>query len=99
MKEFTVKEVQQAIEQGKKLNLIDVRESDEVEAGHIPGIIHIPLHLMEFRMQELDKNKSYIMVCRSGARSGRATQLLASYGFDVANMTGGMSAWKGQVQQ
>jgi len=99
VKEVTAKEVQQAIERGTALNLIDVRDIAEVEAGHIPGIIHIPLHLMEFRMQELDKNESYIIVCRSGARSGRATQLLASYGFDVANMTGGMSAWKGQVQQ
>ena len=37
----------------KQLNLIDVREVDEVEEGHIPGIIHIPLGLLEFRMNEL----------------------------------------------
>ncbi|MGE7694848.1 rhodanese-like domain-containing protein [Lysinibacillus sp. NPDC094177] len=98
MKEVSVKEVQQALEQGQALHLIDVREVDEVEAGHIPGIIHIPLGLLEFRMHELNKNESYIMVCRSGGRSGSATQFLESQGFDVSNMVGGMLAWEGEVK-
>ncbi|MGE7674638.1 rhodanese-like domain-containing protein [Lysinibacillus sp. NPDC094403] len=96
MKEVSVKEVQQALEQGQALHLIDVREVDEVEAGHIPGIIHIPLGLLEFRMHELNKNESYVMVCRSGGRSGSATQFLESQGFDVSNMVGGMLAWEGE---
>lgn len=98
MKEISAKEVQQAIEQGQAVNLIDVREVDEVEAGHIPGIVHIPLGLLEFRMHELDKNEPYTIVCRSGARSGRATQFLANHGFNVTNMVGGMLAWEGEVQ-
>jgi len=98
MKEITPQEVQQRLENGEKLNLIDVREVDEVEAGHIPGITHIPLGLIEFRTQELDKNKQYIMVCRSGGRSGRATEFLQSQGYDVTNMTGGMLAWEGDVE-
>ena len=98
MKEITANEVQQLIDQGKKLNLIDVREVDEVQAGHIPDVMHIPLGLLEFRLHELNKNESYIMVCRSGARSGRATQLLEDNGFDASNMAGGMSAWEGKVQ-
>lgn len=98
MKEITAREVQQTMEQGEKLNLIDVREVDEVEAGHIPGIIHIPLGLLEFRLHELNRGESYIMVCRSGGRSARATQLLESHGFNVTNMTGGMLAWEGKVQ-
>lgn len=65
MKEITAKEVEQAIIQGKKLSLIDVREVEEVAAGHIPGIIHIPLGLLEFRVQDLNKDEPYIMVCRS----------------------------------
>jgi len=69
MKEVSTKEVQQALEQGQAINLIDVREVDEVEAGHIPGIIHIPLGLLEFRLHELNKNEPYVMVCRSGGRS------------------------------
>jgi len=98
VKGISAKEVQQVLEQGQALNLIDVRDVDEVEAGHIPGIIHIPLGLLEFRMHELDKNKSYVMICRSGGRSGRATQILESNGFDVSNMVGGMLAWEGEVQ-
>ncbi|MFJ6209045.1 rhodanese-like domain-containing protein [Lysinibacillus sp. NPDC092081] len=98
MKEISTMEVQQALEQGRAINLIDVREVDEVEAGHIPGIIHIPLGLLEFRMHELNKNEPYVMVCRSGGRSGSATQFLESQGFDVSNMVGGMLAWDGEVK-
>lgn len=98
MKEITANEVQQLIDQGKELNLIDVREVDEVQAGHIPDVMHIPLGLLEFRLHELNKNESYIIVCRSGARSGRATQLLEDNGFDASNMAGGMLAWEGKVQ-
>ncbi|MGE7666456.1 rhodanese-like domain-containing protein [Ureibacillus composti] len=98
MKEITTKEVQQRLENGEKLNLIDVREVDEVQAGHIPGITHIPLALLEFRTHELDKKTPYIMICRSGGRSGRATQYLESLGFNVTNMTGGMLAWEGNVE-
>ena len=81
MKTILPIEVQQKLEAGEAINLIDVREVAEVEAGHIPGIIHIPLGLLEFRMHELDKNKPYIMVCRSGGRSGQATAFLESQGF------------------
>ncbi|WP_375199833.1 rhodanese-like domain-containing protein [Bacillus sp. RS11] len=98
MKEISAKEVQQVIEQGRALNLIDVRELDEVESGHIPGIIHVPLGLLEFRMHELNKNEPYVIVCRSGSRSGNATRFLESQGFDVSNMVGGMLAWEGEVK-
>ena len=98
MKEISVQEVQQLIENGEQLNLIDVREVAEVNEGHIPGIINIPLGLLEFRMHELDKNKPYIMVCRSSARSGQATAFLTAQGYDATNMVGGMLAWQGEVE-
>ena len=98
MKEISAKEVQQRMEKGEKLNLIDVREVAEVNGGQISGIVHIPLGLLEFRAHELDKSKPYIMVCRSGGRSGQATQYLESQGFDVTNMTGGMLSWEGKVE-
>jgi rhodanese-related sulfurtransferase len=46
MKEMTAKEVQQHLENGEKLNIIDVREVNEVKVGRIPGITHIPLGLL-----------------------------------------------------
>ncbi|MCT2345093.1 rhodanese-like domain-containing protein [Niallia taxi] len=98
MKQMTVNEVEALINEGKKLNIIDVREVDEVATGKIPGAVNIPLGLIEFRMHELDKTNEYIMVCRSGARSGRATQFLKEYGFNVMNMTGGMLAWEGKIE-
>lgn len=98
MKTLLPEAVQAKLEGGAAITIIDVREVDEVEAGHIPGSINIPLGLLEFRMNELDKNTPYIMVCRSGGRSGQATAFLHSHGFDVTNMDGGMLAWRGEVK-
>lgn len=97
MKTILPTEVQQKLEAGEAIHLIDVREAVEVEDGHIPGVIHISLGLLEFRMHELDKQTPYIMVCRSGGRSGQATAFLESQGYDVTNMSGGMLEWKGEV--
>ncbi|MGM9929151.1 MAG: rhodanese-like domain-containing protein [Bacillus sp. (in: firmicutes)] len=98
MKEITAKEVETLLAEGQALNVIDVREVEEVEQGKIPVAVNIPLGLLEFRLNELDKEKEYIIVCRSGARSGRATQFLEYQGFNVQNMTGGMLAWEGEVE-
>ncbi|MGG4043276.1 rhodanese-like domain-containing protein [Bacillus smithii] len=98
MKELTAKEVESLFREGKLLNIIDVREAEEVATGKIPGSIHIPLGLLEFRMNELDKEKEYILVCRSGGRSGRAAKLLESFGYNVINMKGGMLEWEGPVE-
>src|SRR5690625_4786393 len=98
MKEMTVNEVEILVNEGEGLNIIDVREVDEVVEGKIPGAVNIPLGLIEARMHEIDKSKEYIMVCRSGGRSGRATQFLEKWGYDVINMQGGMLAWEGTVE-
>ena len=95
MKEMTAAEVKETL---PARHIIDVREVDEVAEGKIPGAIHIPLGLLEFRMQELDKSTEYTMVCRSGGRSGRAAQLLESHGYKVVNMAGGMLAWDGPIE-
>lgn len=98
MKQLTAKEVETLLNNGEELNIIDVREVEEVAAGKIPGAVNIPLGLLEFRIHELDKAKEYIVVCRSGGRSARAAQFLESHGFNVINMTGGMLDWEGPVE-
>ncbi|MFC7060284.1 rhodanese-like domain-containing protein [Halobacillus seohaensis] len=98
MEGISTKDLQNSLQENKTLNIIDVREVDEVAEGKIPGAVNIPLGLLEFRMNELDKSKEYIMVCRSGGRSGRASQFLESRGFKVINMTGGMLAWEGVME-
>jgi rhodanese-related sulfurtransferase len=98
MNEISVQELEALLRKGKELNLIDVREVDEVASGKISGVVNIPLGLLEFRMHELNKTKEYIMICRSGGRSGRASQFLERHGFNVINMKGGMLAWEGKVE-
>ncbi|WP_053365236.1 rhodanese-like domain-containing protein [Bacillus sp. FJAT-27245] len=98
MKQITPNEIEQRLAGGKSLNIIDVRETEEVAEGKIPGAVNIPLGLIEFRMHELDKNKEYVMVCRSGGRSGQACQFLDSHGFKTINMAGGMLAWEGKTE-
>jgi len=98
MKEITPNELKDMLESGDQLNLVDVRESDEVAEGMIPGAVHIPLGDVEARMDELDKSKQYIVICRSGGRSGRATEFLDGSGYNVVNMTGGMLAWEGVTE-
>lgn len=97
MKTMTVKEVEQQLAAGVKLNIIDVREADEVKEGKIASATHIPLGLIEFRMHELDKNEEYVMVCRSGNRSGLAARFLEGQGFSIINMLGGMMNWEGPL--
>lgn len=97
MKTMTVNEVEKQLAAGVKLNIIDVREADEVKEGKIASAIHIPLGLIEFRMHELDKNQEYVMVCRSGNRSGLAERFLEGQGFSVINMLGGMMNWEGPL--
>lgn len=98
MKEITTTEVQRRLEAGEQLYLIDVRELAEVEEGHIPGVVHIPLGTLPDHLEELDQSKSYIIVCRSSARSGKATAFLQEKGFNATNMVGGMLAWEGEVE-
>ncbi|TFE01839.1 rhodanese-like domain-containing protein [Jeotgalibacillus sp. R-1-5s-1] len=81
-----------------ELNVIDVRETDEVKTGKIPGAVNIPLGLLEFRKQELDKSKEYVVVCHAGGRSAQATQYMEDQGYQVTNMTGGMNNWQGPVE-
>lgn len=98
MKSISTTELKNLLAEGKELNIIDVREPGEVATGKIPTAVNMPLGLVEFRMHELDKSKEYIMVCRSGGRSGQATLFLESQGYNVINMTGGMMSWEGEVE-
>jgi rhodanese-related sulfurtransferase len=79
-----------------KSRLIDVREPGELALdGFIPGVEHVPLATVEAQARGWDKDDELVMVCRSGARSGRAAAALAAMGFrNVMNMAGGMLAYR-----
>lgn len=74
--------------------MVDVREMPEILAGTVPNARPVPLATLPFKMNELDKSKTLVMVCRSGARSAQACMFLQQNGFDnVVNLRGGMMAW------
>jgi phage shock protein E len=75
--------------------ILDVREQSEYDAGHIPGVTLIPLNDVPNRLSEIPKDKPVIVTCRSGNRSGQATDFLRQQGYtNVHNMTGGINAWQ-----
>jgi glyoxylase-like metal-dependent hydrolase (beta-lactamase superfamily II)/rhodanese-related sulfurtransferase len=86
-------------ENASALQLVDVREKEEFTGalGHIAGARLIPLGQLTERLVELDKQRPVVAICRSGARSAQATNLLKAAGFSkVANLTGGMLRWRAE---
>ena len=79
---------------------LDVRTKQEHQIESIPNSIHIPIHELEERLIELEKNddKRMVVYCRSGNRSAKGTKILLDNGFNAANLLGGMINWKKAVQ-
>jgi len=73
--------------------LLDVREDDEWQAGHIDGAQHIPLGQLAGRIAELPTGRSIVAVCRSGSRSATAVRGLRQMGYTAENLDGGVTAW------
>lgn len=77
--------------------VLDVREDNDFQSGHIVNSIHIPLGFLKERVADLEKHKSkpIIVGCRSGSRSASACKTLKKEGFEsVYNLKGGMMAWQ-----
>ncbi len=75
----------------EKFDLIDVRGTGEYAEVHIPLARNIPLHILPMRMNEVDKTKQVIFICRSGARSGQACSIAEKNGIKAYNLSGGMN--------
>jgi rhodanese-related sulfurtransferase len=74
--------------------VLDVRESNEFNAGHAPNAVHIPLGSLENKLSRVPSDKPVVVVCRSGMRARSATKLLRQHGRDAHLLTGGMHAWQ-----
>jgi len=91
-------ELNQWIGERRPMYLLDVREPQEYQLCRIPGAHLIPLGQLPSRLSEIDHNDLVVAYCRSGVRSGKATQLLKKSGFKkVKNLAGGILAWSDKV--
>ena len=73
--------------------LIDVRQPDEFAEVHATGAVLVPLGELPDRLDEVPTDATVYVICRSGARSGRAVEYLAASGIDAVNVAGGTLAW------
>ena len=97
--DISVSELKKRLESGEKLQLLDVREWAEVQAGKLTDLT-IPMGEVALNLDKLAhlKDQELIVYCRSGKRSGAIVQFLKGQGFDnVRNLTGGVSAWKAEA--
>ncbi|WP_085991923.1 rhodanese-like domain-containing protein [Oceanobacillus senegalensis] len=83
----------------RKAQLIDVREPQEFQRGHILGARNIPVTQLKQRLVELRKDKPVYLYCQGGSRSARAAQLLHKKGYqDIYQLKGGFKKWTGKIK-
>ena len=75
------------------IQLVDVREPEEREAGYVAGSRHVPLAELTAAAESIDPARPVVFVCRVGARSSMAAWTFARAGFDAHNLTGGVIGW------
>lgn len=98
MKEKTVQELKQMLDNKEDFQLIDVREEHEFEICNLNGQL-IPMGEIPDNVEKISKDKPVVIHCRSGARSGNVVQYLESnLGFtNLYNLKGGILAWADQI--
>jgi rhodanese-related sulfurtransferase len=99
MEEITSTELKQRLDNGDDIQIIDVREADEVAIATIPNSKHIPLGQVINRMDEIDPNRETVVHCKGGGRSARAIEALQRSGFNgkLVNLAGGIIGWSNEV--
>lgn len=98
VKTITTEEVQERLENGETLFLVDVREDEEVATGKIPEAVHIKMGDIPNKVDFFDKENEYIFICRSGMRSENVCHYLNKQGFKTMNMVGGMLQYEGETK-
>ncbi len=74
--------------------LVDVREPNEYEAGHIPGSVNLPLSTFDVSALPFEDGKTMVLSCQAGVRSQRAMDYARAQGADASHhLAGGFSAW------
>ena len=99
MPEISATELKQRLDNGDDIQIVDVREDNEVAIGKLPGSIHIPLAQILNRMSEIDPARETVVHCKMGGRSARAIDALKRSGYsgNLMNLKGGILAWSNDV--
>ena len=99
MEEISATELKQRLDNGDDIQIIDVREANEVAYCSIPNTIHIPLGQVLNRMNEIDPSRETVVHCKMGGRSARAIDALQRSGFTgkLINLRGGILGWSDEV--
>jgi hydroxyacylglutathione hydrolase len=92
-KEIDAQEASSMLDQ-PGVRILDVRRKTEYDEGHIPGAVNIAHTRLPSRLDEVPRDESMIVHCRSGKRSARATAYLERLGYDVTNLAGGIIDWE-----
>ena len=90
--DLSPEEVRRLLDEGS-VDLIDVREPYEHEAGRIEGARHVEIPKLTAAAAEMDPQRPVVFYCRSGSRSAMTTQAFRASGFQAFNMSGGLLAW------
>jgi rhodanese-related sulfurtransferase len=90
--DYTPQQVAELLEQGS-IQLIDVRQPHEHEAGRIAGARHVELTQLPTLAETIDRDRPVVFYCRVGGRSAMATEAFRAAGFSAHNMVGGLLDW------
>lgn len=97
VKEITVKELKELMDNKADFQLIDVREVSEYNAANLDGEL-IPLNTVPNNINKIPKDKQVVVHCRSGKRSENAIRFLEQHGFtNLYNLKGGILAWRDEI--
>jgi rhodanese-related sulfurtransferase len=91
--DYTPQQVAELLARGE-IQLIDVRQPHEHEAGRISGDRHVELGQLPTHLDTIDREKAVVFYCRSGSRSAMASHAFRGAGFDAHNMVGGLLEWE-----
>jgi rhodanese-related sulfurtransferase len=90
--DYTPQQVVELLARGE-IQLIDVRQAHEHEAGRIAGGRLVELAQLASQAETIDREQPVVFYCRSGARSAMASDAFRNAGFDAHNMSGGLLEW------
>ena len=99
--QITAEDAKKIMDSGEEHIILDVREQDEFNEGHIPGAILIPYTEIENKAEEIlpDKDALILVYCRSGRRSKIASESLVNLGYTNVKEFGGINDWPYEVEK